>query len=168
MITFQFNHPDYADQQLNKCIYDILEMNKLMSMATVDDKQKAHINTAYFAYNNQLHLYLITDPSSQHSKNVENNDSVALTIFNSHQEFWTELQGLQLFGRCMKTPILQVPNAFGCFLKRFPVFKEFVNNPKDMLKKSAEVRFYTIEVARIKLFDEPNFGEENYINLTVQ
>ncbi len=167
MITFKFNHPEYSDQQLNKSIHDILENNKLISMATVDDEQKAHINTAYFAFSNNLHLYLITNPSSKHSINVKNNNSVAVTIFNSQQEFWTELQGLQLFGECMITKILQIPNAFSCFLKRFPVFKDFANNSVEMLKKSSDIRFYTIEVERIKLFDEPSFGEENYINLTI-
>lgn len=168
MINFKFNHPDYSDQKLNQSIQEILDNNKLLSMATVDNEKKSHINTAYFAFNDKLNLFLITDPATKHAKNIEHNSSVAATVFDSHLGFWTEMQGLQLFGTCYKTPFVHLPNALSCFINRFPVFTELVKKPADMLKKSIIVKFYTIEVKRIKLFDEPNFGEENFVNLTIE
>jgi uncharacterized protein YhbP (UPF0306 family) len=112
-------------------------------------------------------LYLITDPATKHAKNIELNSSIAATVFDSHLGFWTEMRGLQLFGTCYKTSFNHLPNALKCFINRFPVFTELVKKPADMLKKSVIVKFYTIEVKRIKLFDEPNFGEEVFINLEI-
>ncbi len=168
MFSFNFNHPEYSDKILNESLYDIMENNKLLSMATVTQERKAHINTAYYAYENNLKLYIITDPKSNHSKNVKQNESVSVSIFNSHLQFWEDdMQGLQLFGKCYKTPKLELLKGTWCFIKRFPVFKELVTRPEDFAKKAVTVKLYTIEVLKIKLFDEERFGEENFITLEI-
>lgn len=167
MLKFKFNHPEFSDEKLNQSIYNILDTNRLLSLATVDSEQKPHINTAYFSFNDKLHLFLITDPATKHARNIETNNSVALTVFDSHLGFWTEMQGMQLFGKCYRTPTMQIPTALGSFVKRFPVFTQLVKRPEDMFDKSLTVRFFTIEIEKIKLFDEPNFGEEVFINLTL-
>ena len=48
------------------------------------------------------------------------------------------------------------------------VFKEIVKNPKDFMKKAVSVKLYTLEIERIKLFDETRFGEENFIELSIK
>jgi uncharacterized protein YhbP (UPF0306 family) len=168
MFSFKFNHPEYSNKILNESLYKIIENNKLLSMATVTQECKAHINTAYYAYDNNLKLYIITDPKSNHSNNVKQNESVSVSIFNSHLQFLKDdMQGIQLFGKCYKTPKLKFPKGTSCFIKRFPVFKGLVTNPEDFAKKAATVKLYTIEVLKIKLFDEERFGKENFIALEV-
>jgi uncharacterized protein YhbP (UPF0306 family) len=163
MSHVKFGHPTFPDQKINESLIAILEGTRLLSMATVNSDHSTHINTAYFAYDENLHLYIITDPKSKHAKNLARNPSVAATVFDSHQEFWTPLRGLQLFGECSKTPVLHVLKALKTFSHRFPVFSEAVKSPLDFVAKSLEVRFYTIVVKRVKVFDEPTFGEEVFI-----
>jgi hypothetical protein len=164
---FEFGHKDYADQALNESLSGILNDAKLLSMATVTPDGVAHINNAYFAFDDALRLFIITDPESVHGRNLAANHSVAVTVFDSHQEFWTPLRGLQLFGTCQQTSLLGLPHALSCFLGRFPVFSELVRNPADFATKAVSVKLHTITIERLKLFDEPAFGEEVYIELSI-
>ena len=162
----KFNHPNYKNNKLNESLFEILKNNTLLSLSTVTPNGNAYINTAFYAFDNKLRIYIITDPKSNHSKNLVKNQSIAISIFDSHFEFWKDkLKGVQLFGKGYKTPILQMHSATYCFIKRFPLFKELVKNPKDFMKKTVKVSLYTLEIDRIKLFDETRFGEENFIEL---
>ena len=40
--------------------------------------------------------------------------------------------------------------------------------PGDFAKKAVTVKMYTIEINRIKIFDEARFGEENYIETRIE
>jgi len=164
----RFNHSQYSDRQLNESLFDILEHNKLLSLATVTSNGNAYINAAYYAFDEKLKLYIITDPKSNHCINLNKNSSVAVSIFDSHLKFWYDkLKGVQLFGRGHKTTLSQLPKGTYCFLKRFPLFKELVKNPNDFMKKGVGVKLYTLEINKIKLFDEKKFGEENFIDLNL-
>ena len=73
-----------------------------------------------------------------------------------------------MFGKGYKTPLSQLPKGTSCFLKRFPLFKEVVKSPKDFIKKVITVKLYTLEIERIKLFDEKRFGEEKFIEVKLK
>jgi len=166
MFNFKFGNPDFNDKDLNDSLFEILEHNKLLSIASISEGNIAHINTAFYAFNDKLVLFIITDPKSTHSLNFEKNDSVAVSIFDSHLKFWEDnMAGLQLFGKCYRTPLLQLITGTHNYLKRFPLFKELVKKPEDFSKKSVTMKLYTIEIERIKLFDEKRFGEEVFIKL---
>lgn len=166
-LSFVFEHKDHLDSALNESISGILNATKLLSMATVRMDGTAHINNAYFAFDEALRLFIITDPQSVHGRNLATNHSVAVTVSDSNQEFWTPLRGLQLCGTCQQTSLLGLPHALTCFLGRFPVFGELVRGPADFAAKALDVRLHTITVERLKLFDEPAFGEEVYIDLEI-
>jgi len=169
MFNFKFNRPEYPDNKLNESIFEILNNNKLLSLATITPRGNAYINTAFYAFDEKLRLYIVTDPKYNHSMNLNKNSSIAATIFDSHLKFWKDkLQGVQLFGKGYRTPILQLHKGTSCFLKRFPVFKELVKSPKDFMKKAVTVKLYTLEINHLKLFDEIRFGEENFIELRLR
>lgn len=169
MFNLKFNHPEYSDKKINESLFDILKSNTLLSLASVTPDSKAHINTLFYAFDDKLKLYVITDPKSDHSKNLKKNASVAIAIFNSQLKFWKDdVKGVQLFGKCYRTPIIQLSKATTRFIKRFPVFKSLVKNPKDFAKKAVAVKIHTIEVDRIKILDEARFGEENYIEAKIK
>ena len=163
-LNLKFNNPDYPDEKLNKSIEKILSKTRLLSMATINEKE-SYINTAYFAFNNSLELFLLTPPSSKHSKNLEQNKSVAVTVFDSHQE-WNKLkQGLQLFGECEKTTGNKFAEGVRLYLERFPAFGELAKTPEELEKGELESRIYVIKTKWLKVFDEPTFGEDEFIKL---
>jgi len=61
---FKFNRFDYNDKDSNKGLFEILEHNKILSLTTVTPKGKAYINTAFYAFDEKLRIYIITDPKS--------------------------------------------------------------------------------------------------------
>lgn len=169
MLKFEFNHKEFSDEKLNFSINKILSKTTLLSLATInEDGLTPHICTTYFAYNDKLHLYIITDPATKHSQNLNKNSNVAITVFNSHQGFWEDnMEGLQLFGTCKKLSLTSSLGAFSCFSKRFPVFNTLIKKPDDILKKAFSIRFHEIKIDRLKLFDEETFGEEVFIDLNI-
>ena len=62
MFKFKFHHPEYPDKKLNESIFEILNNNTLLSLATVTPKGNAYINTAFYAFDEKLRLYIVTDP----------------------------------------------------------------------------------------------------------
>jgi uncharacterized protein YhbP (UPF0306 family) len=166
MFSFKFNNPDYCDEKLNESLFDIVNKTSLLSMSTVCPSGDAHINVAYYAYDQYLNLYIITSPTTKHAINLLSNGSVAATVFDSHQKFWEDqMQGMQIFGICKKTSVMHVPRALKAFATRFPVFSSLISAPEDFAKKAVDVRLYSILPQKIKLFDEARFGEEVFIEL---
>src|SRR5438309_6451637 len=81
----------------------ILKANRLCSIATVASGNRAHINTAFFAYSPSLGLSFLSDPDSLHSRHLSARPSVAMTVFDSRQSWDDPGRGLQLFRPGCKT-----------------------------------------------------------------
>lgn len=164
-LKMDFKHSKYSNDELSKSILGILNENKLCSIATVDPDGSSYINTAYFCYDEKLNFYILTDPNSQHCKSIEENDSVAMAIFDSHQSWDDDLRGLQIKGSCKRAKGTKLINGTARYLKRFAGLSEFIKHPDDFAKGALNSRIYIIETNWIKLFDEKSFGEDTYITL---
>ena len=165
MLSLAYSHPSYTDAALNESVHSILEANELLGMATVCSSE-AYANTAYFAFNDQLDLYILSEPTTQHSVNVVQNPSVAVAIFDSHQPWTSDKRGLQLFGSCEMASGGDLTDAVACYLKRFAGLKKWVTSANDIIRGAINSKFYIMHVKSLKLFDELRFGKEKFISLT--
>ena len=164
-MSLRFHSKEYSDSQLDKSISQILERTILCSIATVGKGNSSYIHTAYFAFNGKFELFFLSDPDTQHCLNIEKNPSVAVAVADSRQP-WQELkQGLQLFGTCQITKGTTRITAEYAYIKRFVGYRDWVNVLSIAERKAFKSRFYIVKVQSIKLFDEPTFGEEVYIDL---
>ncbi len=162
-----FNNLEYPDEMIEKSIKGILEHNILLSMASINENE-AWINAGYYAFDEHLNIYYLTPPSSQHAKNLEMNPSVAVSVFDSHQTDPTKpKQGLQIFGTWSLVDATSLPRVTLLYAKRFPWLGSFIKHPLDWTKKILESRLYQITPKRIKIFDEPTFGEETWVEITI-
>src|SRR5438876_11723295 len=100
----------------------ILKANRLCSIATVASGNRAHINTAFFAYSPSLELYFLSDPDSLHSRNLSARPSMAMTIFDSRQSWDDPGRGIQLFGTGRKTRGIEAARAERTFDEGVPSF----------------------------------------------
>lgn len=166
-LNLQFENSKYNDESLNKSIQSILEHNGLLSMASINQGQ-SWINAAYYCIDENLNFYILSDPATEHAMNLKHNDSVALAIFDSCQKWDDDKKGLQIFGRCHKAKLSELPTAIRLYTERFASFGQFIKHPGDFAKSALTSRFYKIETDSIKLFDETNFGEEEFIKLIPQ
>src|SRR5258706_600002 len=82
-ITFQ--NQNYATERLGHSIFDILSTVELCSIATVGSEGEGHINTAFFCYTDDLHLYFVSDPSTKHCQNIARSPRIAVGVCDTHQ-----------------------------------------------------------------------------------
>jgi len=156
----------YDQKMMQESVASILEATKLCSMAT-SNGTVPYINTAYFAYTNDLKIYFLSQPTLQHSLNLANNPAISLTVFDSSQPFASHLQGLQIFGECILTARQIERFAFDLYTKRFPKLLGKVPSFEDYERGVIKSRFYEINTHSIKIFDEPRFGKDVWITAIV-
>lgn len=164
-IKIKLSHPSYKEKDLRKSVEEILESNKLLSMATTKNKTESYINTAFFSYNDQLDFFILTDPKSQHSQNLNKNNSIALSIFDSRQSWAGDLKGLQLMGTAKQASSTEGAEGLTLYMKRFAALKDFVEHPEDIIRGKSVLnsRIYIIKTHWLKIFDSKRFGDDVFI-----
>ncbi|MBI4099851.1 pyridoxamine 5'-phosphate oxidase family protein [Candidatus Microgenomates bacterium] len=147
-------------------ITEILSQTNLLSMATIKDGKEAWINTVCFSFTDDFNLYFLTYPTAQHSQNIIKNNSVAITVFDTHQE--PKKRGLQIFGICQKVEGLELAKAINNYAARFPWLPKYIKKPEDFAKTVLTSRFYVTRPKTIKIFDEKLFGEETWVTVNIE
>lgn len=166
-ISATFHHEKFSDNKIRESIEAIINSNTLFSMASIKERGDSWINTAYYAYNSYLTFYFLTPPTTQHSKNIEENNSVAVSIFDSHQLPDDKKRGLQIIGTCQRAKDQELAEAIQFYGARFPSFSKSIKNLDDFANAHMESRFYVIQSRMIKIFDELVFGEEKWVTVTL-
>lgn len=157
-------------ERAEKSIRYILESNELCSLATVtpqeDNASQAHIATAFYVFDEDFQIYVFTPPETDHGKNLEENNSIALAIYDSNQEWTDKKQGLQIFGTAAQIQRDNVERVFDLYKSRYPGVKQFAESSEEVY--DLDSRFFEISPHRIKIFDEPTFGTEVWVNVAVK
>lgn len=161
-MKLEITEGDAEKDRVRNSIEDILSENKLLSMSTVENVDP-HINTAFYAFDSEFNLYILTPPETKHGKNLEENSSIAVDIHDSRQNWTDDKQGLQLFG---EAEIVDNPSkALELYTERFPGMENVASDLDELEKLDSS--FYKITTERIKVFDEPRFGTETWITLKI-
>lgn len=90
-----------------------------ITLATVDESGAPCAASAYFAGDERLNLYFLSDRKTLHGTNMLRDPRVAVTAHGEHQE-WKELKGLQLRGEARPVTLTEFPTAAACYVKKFP------------------------------------------------
>jgi uncharacterized protein YhbP (UPF0306 family) len=132
----------------------LLDASTLCAIATVTADDRAHLNTAYFAWNRKLEIVWVSEPRARHSRNLRTNDSSAIAVYESNQTWGKPDRGIQLFGTALEAKDEPAERAAKLYTKRFPVFAG-----TDL----SAYRFYLFTPRRLKLFDERTFGTGTFV-----
>lgn len=165
-IKVKLTHPDYPSTDLHDSVLEILEANILLSMATIKEGNQSYINTAYYCYNKHLEFYILTNPKSQHCRNLLSNKSVALAIFDSHQPWTDDVKGLQLRGECELAEGRKLIEGTALYLKRFAGLSDLIKHPGDFAKGVIKTKLYVIKTNWLQLYDSARFGDDNFIPIS--
>ena len=153
-------HPE----QVRSVVSHILEDNLLCSVATVAPEGRAHVNTAYFCYSDDLELFFLSHPTAVHSQNVSRNASMAMTVFSSSQQWVGPDRGIQLFGTCSEAEGPHAVEAEELYRERFSPYANW--------KASRQSRTSPGSIVSIASWfateDEANFGEAAFVSADVQ
>jgi uncharacterized protein YhbP (UPF0306 family) len=135
--------------------HDLLETSSLCAIATIGPRERAHVNTAYFAWAPDLRLVWLSEPKSQHSRNLRGNASVAVAVYDSRQTWGTPDRGIQLFGSAGEAGT----DAEKLYAARFPAYRA---------TELGAFRFYELRPRRLKLFDERSLGSGVFVTARVR
>jgi uncharacterized protein YhbP (UPF0306 family) len=151
-------------KEAKESIREIAEQNELLSLATVSEKEKAFNATAFYVFDDEFNFYILTEPDTDHCENLRENSSISLSIYDSNQGWSDDKRGLQVFGEAEHISDEDlISEALQLYLERFPDLKQWVSQPREM--ENIDSEFYIIKPERIKVFDEPRFGKETWMNL---
>ena len=162
-MSIKLKNSKYNEKDLKESVFDILNKNSTLALATIKNNT-SYINTAHFGFNEDLELFILTLPSSQHTKNADINNSVAVAVWTEPKALGQDLQGLQLFGKYEKVEDNDLITAIRAYSIHNLAFSS--KSPEDLQK--IESKFYKISIYNIKLIDEFRFGKRNYIDIEVE
>ncbi len=170
-MAFQLRSPGYAGAQLLTSVERILSTTALCSMATTSEAGTVDINTAFFAVGSDLLLYFLSHPNAAHSRNLTHVPAMAMTVFDSHQEWGRPHLGLQLFGNGERVASTRVEQARAVYAARFTGYFDRVVRAEES-GRTAEagaggLQLYVFTPTRLKLLDEPAFGDGVFIAVEV-
>jgi len=156
-----------SELRIRTSVLRILARNKLCSISTVARGNRAHINTAFFAASNDFELYFLSDPGSLHCRNLSRNPSMAMTVFESSQEWEASGRGLQMFGVCHRTRGDAERRATQVYGSRFPAFARWMNQGTEAdrrrVNRLRSYALYRFLPNRVKVLDEKEFGGAVFI-----
>jgi len=156
--------------QLRRSILRILRENVLCSMATVNSVNRAHINTAYFSYSDDLELFFLSDRSARHCRNLVPNPSMAVAVFSTTQVWGTPDRGLQCFGTSRETRGRQREQAERSYGRRFAEYTRWMKAlPHDhpTVSQLRSYGFYRFVPRSITIFDERALGPGVFVEVDV-
>jgi uncharacterized protein YhbP (UPF0306 family) len=137
---------------------DLLDAAPLCAIATVDSRGRAHITTAYFAWNRGFEVVWLSEPAAKHSKNLGRNETVAIAVYASDQTWGQPDRGIQLFGRAAAAAGAAGDEARQLYTTRFPPFAD-----ADL----GAYRLYIFRAKRLKLFDESVLGGGTFVTARI-
>ena len=152
----------FSAERIERSVSRILRDNVLCSISTVAPENRAHINTAYFAFSPDLVLYFLSDPASRHCRNLQRNPSMAMTVFDSTQTWGGRDRGLQLFGSCRRTVGARTMEAERVYAKRFRAYAMWMQGTDRVERRQAarlrSYGFFRFAPSKVKVFDEQELG----------
>src|SRR5947208_683805 len=80
----------------------LLDAAPLCALATVASRDRAYINTMYFARADNWDLFWLSAPTSQHSRNLDARATAAIAVYDTHQRWGGRDRGIQVFGRAQE------------------------------------------------------------------
>jgi uncharacterized protein YhbP (UPF0306 family) len=136
----------------------LLDGSTLCAIATVSPGNRAHVNTAYFAWSREFELVWLSEPAARHSRNLRANSTAAIAVYDSSQSWEKPDRGIQLFGSAREVAAPAARPAERVYARRFPESAQADLSP---------YRFYRFRPSRMKLFDEAALGAGVFVTATV-
>lgn len=152
---------NFSNTQIREHISQFLNQNAIMTLA-VAEKDQPWVCTLYYGIDNDLNMYIVTDPNNIHGKIIATNPLVAYNIFDSHQPITQPKTGVQGKGTIKLVKGI-TENAKGLMLwhKANPGIEANIT-VKDLLKKITDTKIYKITPTYLKLFNKQLYGEPEY------
>ena len=153
-----------ADAQAREHMLAFIAAHNTLTLATEQDG-RPWASSLFYA-NDGFTLYVVSDPETQHAKNLKGNPRVAVTIAEDHRD-WRAITGLQLEGTCEEIghPV-DAARALAVYATKFSFIGDLLRAPKALGSAMAKARFHRINPHWVRLIDNTRgFGHKEEIHL---
>lgn len=156
-----------SKDEIKKEIFQFLKKNGILTLA-VASENTPWLCTLYYGIDDQMNLYVVTDPNNNHGKIMLDNPKVAFNIFDSHQKITQPKTGLQGKGRiAILTEPKTAAKALEIWHKANPGVEKGIT-VKSITDASSDTKIFKIIPTYLKYFDKGLYGEEEYGILDLQ
>lgn len=148
-----------------------LHHHDTMTLATIGPAGEPQAAAVFYAADDQLNLYFLSDPGSRHGRNLAQEPRVAATIQADGQD-WQEITGLQIEGTAAVIEGTDVSARVAqLFAGRFPFLRELLGDgdtvdAPELQGPLASSRFYLLRPGWFRLIDNTRgFGHKEELTL---
>ncbi len=142
-----------------------LQAHNTLTLATVGPDGRPHACALFYATDDALTLYFLSDPNTAHARHIGSGAAVAATIEANNQD-WRSIRGVQLHGFARPcNPGEEERKASAVYAARFP----FIGRAESLAGPLARARYYQITPSWIRFIDNTRgfgFKEEWRLNMT--
>lgn len=155
----------FSAQAVRKSLHDILSRTPLCTIATGDARGNPSASTAFYALDHdEMILHVLTGPDTEHGRNILANGRAALTVYSTEQAWTDAKRGVQMKASAGLTNQGNVEDALQHYLAAYPGLRKWVCRAEE-IEGNLENRFFSFVVEQCKIFDEPSFGAEVWIEV---
>lgn len=149
------------DDQLKKTILDLLDRNRVMSLATLRPDGWPQATTVGYSHEG-LTLYFLCGPDSQKAINLAGDDRVSLTIGEDRMQVM-EITGLSMAARARRiTDPAEAARVLGLIMARYPE-QQALNMP---VPAPSEVALFKVTPTAISVLDyTKGFGHTDLVKV---
>lgn len=140
-------------------LHEYLKSQRLMSVASYNNK-KPWTCSLYYTIDNSFNLYFLSEPHSQHCKELASNPNVAVNIADSNQKVTDKKIGAQIQGNAQQlTSVNQIKKVLNAWNNNNPGFDHIINWD-NILNNKIKSKVYKITPKLIKFLNEELYGPE--------
>jgi len=148
-----------------------LHHHDTMTLATIGAAGEPQAAAVFYAADDELGLYFLSDPDSRHGRNLTREPRVAATIQADGQD-WREINGLQIEGTAAVIEGAdEAARVAQLFAERFDFLRELLadgdaGGPRELRGPLANSRFYVLRPTWIRSIDNRlAFGHKEELTL---
>jgi uncharacterized protein YhbP (UPF0306 family) len=156
----------FTQTQIRQQITDFLKSHGILTLA-VSHNDKPWVCTLYYGLDDDLTMYLVSDPGSDHGQVIAQNPKVAFNIFDSRQPITLPKQGVQGKGTIRLVKGLK-ENLKGLRLWHHANPGIEKNITIDDLKKIPNTKLYNLTPTYFKFFNKELYGSAEHGILDLQ
>jgi uncharacterized protein YhbP (UPF0306 family) len=146
-------------KQIPEEISQFVKNNGILTLATAGNEP--WVCTLYYGSDENLNMYLVSDPDSVHGKTITSNSTIAFSIFDSHTKITESKKGIQGKGKCsVVTDFLEIGKGLLLWHKSNPGYETKIT--LDDIKKVKDTKIFKIVPTYLKFFNKDLYGKDEY------
>lgn len=157
-----------SEGETRRRIAEFLSERTTVAIATVGEEGLPASAAVFYAADEQLNLYFLTEERTEHGRNLLANPQVAGAIYEDGQD-WRAIRGLQLKGRAEIATGAALTRAIKTYASRYVFVASLLagqSGPAALTGPLARARFWVLRPAWYRLTDNTvRFGHKEELRL---